>query len=150
MFPVEINFHRTNAKELLSFCLLPFPALCLFLILFQPHFMLLLSCHCQICPFSLTLIFAPPPKHCHQPLALVISANLLPGSTRKAKYCLLHPLLLWPWSTHNSHLTIQGCFDFSYSISLTTSLFPLTYDLWIVPVIFLFHLLRHSPCVKQG
>lgn len=103
--------------------------------------MLLLLCYsryCQIFPFTLTLIFAPPPKYCHQPLALVISVNLLSGVTREAKCCLLHPLFLWLCSTQNSHLSIQVCFYFSYSVSLTTSLFPLTYDLWIVTVIFYF------------
>lgn len=51
--------------------------------LFQPHFTLLL--YCQIFPFSLTLIFAPPPKYCHQSLASVISVNLLPRFNKRAK-----------------------------------------------------------------
>lgn len=52
------------------------------------------------------------------------------GSTSEAKCCcLLHPLFLWLCSTRNSHLSTQVCFDFSYSISLTSSLFPLIYGL---------------------
>lgn len=91
---------------------------------------------CQIFPFSLTQIFAPHPKYWHQPLALVISVTLLPGATGEVKCCLFHPPFLWLCSTQNSHLLIQVWFDFSYSLSLTTSLFPLTYNLSVVTVIF--------------
>lgn len=72
--------------------------------------------------------------------------NLLPGSTGEAKCCLLHLLFLWLCWTQNSHLSIQICFDFSYFISLTTSLFPLTYDLWIVTGLFISPFSIQSMC----
>lgn len=139
MFPDEINFYKTNAKEpsfspaSYHFQLFTFLFFCSNL---TPHCCCYAIHDCQIFPFSLTRIFAPHPKYWHQPLALVISMNLLPGATGEVKCYLLHPLFLC--STENSHLLIQVWFDLSYSLSLTTSLFPLTYDLSVVTVIFYF------------
>lgn len=91
------------------------------------------------CPSLPSLLFAPPPKYCHQPLVLVVSVNILLGSTSEAKCYLLHLLFLWLCSTWNSRLSIQVCFDFSYSSFFNSSLFPLIYDLWIAIMVFYFN-----------